>query len=176
VADVAVPQCIGSLGLPPQPHARARAVTQREAVQALLLEEAAHGRLRDDALVEAAVHLQRPHDEGGGGLRVLPSDLAQQLTLLVGQMAASAPVAARFGLERIEPTGAVGVQPSLERRDGVMLGALGAGSAEPLRTERCELDSQFAVVELAVHEPAYDGRPEQRHLLGGVLRLQRLHD
>jgi len=67
VADVAVPERKGALGLPAQPRVRAGPVAQRHAIDASLGEQAADGGRAHHARRESPVEHQGAQDQRDGG-------------------------------------------------------------------------------------------------------------
>ena len=154
VAHVAVPQHARPLGLPAQPRARAGAVAQRDAVEAVLREQAPHGGLGDGAVGDASARDELAQDDARGGRRVLSADVEHERALRLGELAGASSVASRLGAQRVEAALAVGVVPALQRRDAEGASAYGARRSKGRARESAHLRAQRAAREGALRERA----------------------
>ena len=168
VADVALPQRAGTLCLPAQARGGAGAVSDGDAIESVLDEEAAHGGLRDGALVEPSIADERAENERDGGRGVLAPDVQKKRTLLGPELMSAAPVTARFGAERGEATLAIGIVPALQGGDGKAAHDVAAGRAEALLAQLDKDGAQVAVVQLAPAEDANDLASKNGNGLGVV--------
>ena len=102
VADVAVPQRAGPLGLPAQTRLGRAAVTHRDSIEAQLAVEALNARCGDGPGVETAVADEGAQDQRHRRRRELAPDVDEQRALLSRELSASATVAATTWLEPVE--------------------------------------------------------------------------
>ena len=82
VTHVGVPESAGSLGLPAEPDFAASLVADGDAVEALLLIEAAHAARRDGIRFEAPLRHEGAQDDGHRRGGVLLANVEQELPLL----------------------------------------------------------------------------------------------
>ena len=100
MADIAVPQRTGPLGLPAQSRPRVTALRQGLPVESFFFEEAAQRRFAEGVFVDSAVEDQGAQDQRGRGRGMLAADVAQQRLLFCGQLLRVAAVAAGLGTQR----------------------------------------------------------------------------
>jgi hypothetical protein len=176
VADIAVPEGAGALGLPAQALLGVRPLPQGASIEAARAEQAAHSRGGDGVLVDAPLEYERVDDELGRSALVFATDVAYQLLLLGGERPGGPSVRARLGAQRREPPFSVQPVPTLERRHGEGARRAGAGWPEPLLAEGLEAGAELAARQVEARERADDLAAEQGNLLGVILGGERLHE
>ena len=116
MADVGVPEGPRALGLPAKAYLVARAVAERDAIEALLGKETAHRGGMHGTFGEAPVRDERVKNRGHRDVRVFLANFDQQRAQLGSELASTAAIGARLRAQRFEPVRLVGVVPALEGR------------------------------------------------------------
>lgn len=174
VADVAVPERVGSLGLPAKPGARAWPLRRRHPRQRSSTKQAPHRALLD-AGAHASVRAKRAKDHRHAHRRMLAADVAQQLAQLGIEIAPSALIGARVRRERGESPTPVGVEPALERGHRVRASRVGVGRADALGAEAAEVRETLAATEVSAGELADERVTEEGDFFAVISGYQTIH-
>ena len=175
VTDVAVPERVGSLGLPAKPRARAWSLRRCHSRQRASAKQASHGALLD-ARPHASVRAERAEDHGHADRRMLAADVAEQLAQLGIEIAPSALIGARMRRECGEASVPEGVEPALERGDRVRACAVRIGRADALGAETAEVGETLAATEVSAGELADEGMPEEGDFFAVISGYQTIHE
>ncbi len=171
VADVAVPQRAGVVGLPAQPGV---AVGAHPALEPGVAVQSRHRRRRHHVGGQPPVGDQRAQDQRQRRGRVLAPDIEQELALLRPQLAGATSVGARCRAQPGEAVGSIRVEPSLQGRGAETSRARVARRPVALGGQRTHRGCQIAAVELAAGQGADDLGTEQGDRLGVVAWAQGL--
>ena len=174
VADVAVPERVGSLGLPAKPGARAWPLRRRHSRQRASAKQAPHRALLD-AGPYAAVGAQCAEDHRNAHRRMLAADVAEQLAELGVEIAPSALIGARVRRERGETSALEGVEPALERGHRVAASRVGIGRANALGAETAEVRETLAATEVSAGELSDERVTEEGDFFAVISGYQTIH-
>lgn len=174
VADVAVPEGIGTLGLPAQARPRALGLCRCHAWQALLAQHPPHRALLHLG-ANPSVGPERAQHQRHAHVGVFPADVTQQLFEDGIEVPTPPAIAAALGRERRETAFAARVEPALERGDSVAAGRVATRRPHALRADAPQLLGALAVLERPTRELADEGVAKQRYFLEMILGGQTFH-
>ena len=174
VADVAMPERVGSLGLPAKSRTRTWPLRWRHSRQRSSAKQAPHRALLD-AGADASVRAERAKDHRDTDGRMLAADVAEQLAEVGIEIAPSALIGARVRRERGEASAPEGVEPALERGHRVRAGAVGIRRPDTLGAEAAEVREALAATEVAAGELADERMTEERDFFAVISGYQTIH-